>query len=1527
MATETFTVTALPHSVAADADVHVALFIAPEIVPDDPGQQLGTLDLFPTWGPQVVERSTIVLFNQDGEIECTPLLDRVRPDEWKAVFPPDTPIEKRREPDLGDRRWRTFRPAYLHDAGKLLHAAAMFADPTSPPLPSKHPLAEPIIGYLRQHEVIGRRGGPTYDESLVTELLDRITGEIGDEGRDLHALEKQLDAMDGLDRFAAELHRARRYYERPELAREYRDRPDPDAVPTKLAPPVPDFHERVALAGDHPALLRRLGLVIELRVSDLAQLAKSAWLSAKVTVGNTTGRETQVRCETVGDAHVTVAETSEWALGRLRLGDTERFAVLDMDADGTALKLDRFIWSLPRLMMIEANGDPIHAAPTALRSTGLTVARSGRARTSIDRQGRQVQLMNELAAGRPPRLSTEDVTRGMRVEVWDDTERTWSSLHERLIDLEVFGLGEIVAKEPEVGFIQGTAASESGGVENGPVHVHEAMFGWDGWSLAAPKPGLRVRHVSGPDAPIGPDGEPVTEVIEPVTETPLPERPVVVINRVAPGTLPRLRYGRSYAFRVWAVDLAGNSRPHSLGKAADPTATFTSAVASLLAGVQPRVLGRHLAGPARAAIVAGLVDQPTAVGDIDPATMSLIGDLDSDRMVLGRLRDRRESRLVALPDAARASIVGRAFRAIVADDSTALIDDTRVLDPGAVSALLAGAGFGDVPGAQLAVEADAISPLRPFLRWDPVAPPAVVTRRKFSAGESLLHLVVRSGVTQDPLTLAITVTPPKEYAEATPGFAYGETSERHLAPPKTSQVEAELWGKFDTAIGSTDPAVHRTLAATALREAGTLFDLTVPDLDDPSVPLTQDNVTLERDAAVSPVEAKTLPLALGDAPAPGQYVAHDVEALRLPYLPDVPARGIALVFQDAGRDRAIGYPFGVEGFTARYLTDDHNWPALQPFRLVLEGGTALGGRLDGHELHVALPPGDLQRFRLSSSLDRDDLTNFGLWRSLPAAIRNDPDIAEAVADGWLWAFTPFDDVTLVHAVPRPIEAPRPTIFRPATRLPGSVEVSFVGAVDVHGPSTDSLTLEARWTDTVDDVTLPGPEERDERGVAFTTPILEFEDLAVLAAVDAQFDVPSVGPVRFHRSVHRFGDTKHRDVRYRFRASTRFREYFDPATLAPAPVDPTLPPDADRAEDDGRSVVGPLRVLDIPSSARPAAPAVHSVVPLFLWDEGTEPEQPLAVRRRRRAGVRIYLERPWFSSGSGELLGVLLAPGGIDNDDMTWVSQWGADPVWSSAPVAKRAMFLELPDLLHATGLDDRPGDAIAVTTPVQLPLTTVPGSPEVTVLGYRPQFNAERQLWYVDVAIDPRDTFWPFVRLAVARYQPSSIDGCHLSAPLRLDFTQVTPDRTTSVSRIDDQHVRVVVSGPVGARTAPWSINIANVSVAETLAAFAARVGENRTVIARLQERDPAIPTDLGWNTVTTKVLPILGHGRTPSEAAWVGVLDAPGVIAVARPGTNTEWRVTIEEWERLPGDPPNLDPHLAPVWERRLIYADEIAL
>jgi hypothetical protein len=1531
MVTERFTVVALPHSVAAGADFHVSLFVSPQLVPDGDGARLRRFRHFPHWA-DVLASAAIELTDQDGPIPVQPLLGPLKPGFWDAVFPPETPVRVTGKVEFDDRRWRTFRAGEIHDDAKVLHLAAMYTDPVSPPLPTAHPLARLLGGLDVGGRLVGAFNAESpnrrdYDESLVTAMLDRAIGE-GEDPADaipLERLERQIDAMDdpgqAFARLALQVHRARRFYERPEAQHTYRDRPRQNPTHKRPPRPKPEFHERCSLVADHPALQRRLGLVVDLVADDPDRLRGSEWLSGRIVPqgDQIASVGTRTRCRVAGDDLVTVPASEDWVEERLRLGDTELFALLDMDPDGTALKVDRFLWTIPRLLAIEANDDPVHAAPTALRSIGFTVVRNRKALLTKGRIENQGTLKDEVAGGAEPFLNTEDVTQGMRVEVFDDTARAWFTLHARRIDARPTGRQRAVRDLPEEGFIQGTAPTETPDVEKGPVHVHESVFGWEGWSLSAARPGKRVRHEAGDELPEPQDADP-----DPVT-------PLEVTVRVEPGSLPRLRYGRSYAFRAWAVNLAGNSRAHATGPSPAPPAPVLEAVSIALGGTAPPTPGALLTPTLRSETAAGVlrrrmvaVREPEAAA---AAELAMLPDVHIEAEVLSRLRARRaetvnRARVSPVVTSDRAARVTRAFGDAVVDEAHPFIVDTALRDPGSVAAAAFPAGP-DVAAVPRVL--DVITPLRPFLRWDPVPPPVVVARHRFSSGESLRQLVVRSGVTQDLDTLAITVRPPGPYAAAHAVLAYRASSERHLAPPKTSQSEAELHGAFDTAIGSIDPSDQAAMLAVALREAGTLFDRSVPRLDDPRQSDLQHGVRLESEPNIQAPEIKKLPLDPGEAPAAGQYIVHDTDTLVLPYLPDVAARGISLVFPEAGRDRTIAFPFGTEGFTAAFRG---RWPERQPFRLVLDGSDVLSGDLNGTVLRIGLPPGDVQRFRLASSLRREDLDLFGLWRSLPPVIHDDPDVAEAAADGWLWALTPFEEVTLLHAVPRPLEMPRPTTMLALRLQEGTTDVHLAGAVDVHGPSTEMITAEARWRDRVDDINLPGPDRRRTKAIALTSPIRETEDLAILwGETDAQVVVPGAGPVWLHGAVHRLGDTRHHMIHYRFRAATRFREYFDPETLA-APT-PAQPPGPGEPVDDGQSVVGPEITLDVPSSARPAAPIVYSVLPLFRWETGTEPEQPVATRHRRRTGVRIYLERPWFSSGNGELLGVLLAPAGDDSSAVRHpVSQWGADPVWMSAPVQRRAMFLELDNFLRAAGLDDRPGDALPVAPPATLPLGTIPGRPLVTVLGYRPRYNPERQLWYVDVAIDPGSTFWPFVRLAVARYQRSSIEGCHLSAPVRCDFVQLPPERTTSVSRTDVRHVRVVVSGPIGVRERPAGAGTSIVGHAPGIDDYAAWIRMHRVVVARLQRVDPTIRTDLGWETVATTELAVEGFGRNLFEAAWVGQLETPTNVRLRTPGANRNWRVTVEEWERLPGDPADLaDPSSPPVWEQRLIYADEIAL
>lgn len=140
---------------------------------------------------------------------------------------------------------------------------------------------------------------------------------------------------------------------------------------------------------------------------------------------------------------------------------------------------------------------------------------------------------------------------------------------------------------------------------------------------------------------------------------------------------------------------------------------------------------------------------------------------------------------------------------------------------------------------------------------------------------------------------------------------------------------------------------------------------------------------------------------------------------------------------------------------------------------------------------------------------------------------------------------------------------------------------------------------------------------------------------------------------------------------------------------------TSPPKKSGARDIDRSLVGPpTGMLWAPATARPA--------PVIPKDFGPELEWPAFVRRQdqaglaiegeRRVGLRLWLRRPWFSSGEGERLGIVLWPPpafGFDdgstaaftpNDDALqglhpgdlgplggFVSSWGYDPLGAEPP--------------------------------------------------------------------------------------------------------------------------------------------------------------------------------------------------------------------------------------------------------------------
>jgi len=618
-----------------------------------------------------------------------------------------------------------------------------------------------------------------------------------------------------------------------------------------------------------------------------------------------------------------------------------------------------------------------------------------------------------------------------------------------------------------------------------------------------------------------------------------------------------------------------------------------------------------------------------------------------------------------------------------------------------------------------------------FERFDPVVPPAVLLRNRVSEGESVEHMVIRSNYNQSSGDYAARALA----AINNPDFHYSEVNERHIAPPKTSQQMAELHGKFDEFIGydaATDTKKdYERGYKLGLKETGTFLDTKVYD---PKTDTTKPVAGIE---LVSPKAVPkdqplaTLPLDPPGRPlAAGQYVIHKEEDLMLPYLPDPFARGAAFL----GLPRITGSgPLGSDPgavkvqlatlnpnepnqkFSVLKVPFDGAWPDATPFRIRIVEGSGNPVWKD-HVLTVFLQKAEVARVRYSSYLNKDDLGQMGIWSWLTKKTQLDP----YATTGQHWMLTPFRRLELVHAVQQPLKEPKFSKMQTKKLNLGDTFADFQGSIDLSVKSTSKIEVHGKWKEWVDSLSEPGPRLLSLEGNAFEGKIEEKAE-----------DICNVDGPGFPKSQHEFHDTKYRAVDYQIIATTRFREYFPPEITK------------DPANITRRSVPQTFKVLN---SARPAAPKILYVIPTFKWDpapsetgdrthEWRAPQKERAdlgrvtaapqrtgradkvlESRRLGNGLRVYLERPWYSSGDEEKLGVILRefPNVPANDPLKpFVTQWGMDPIWSSplpTPFPKATDF--------------------KLATAVQAGLTLDELAPSVTVgaIGHDVEYDPDRKL-------------------------------------------------------------------------------------------------------------------------------------------------------------------------------------------------------
>lgn len=736
----------------------------------------------------------------------------------------------------------------------------------------------------------------------------------------------------------------------------------------------------------------------------------------------------------------------------------------------------------------------------------------------------------------------------------------------------------------------------------------------------------------------------------------------------------------------------------------------------------------------------------------------------------------------------------------------------------------------DLAGNSLGPRSTDFGPAQPttpgvkYLRFEPLLPPSLALIRdgadieKPDEGETMDRIAIRTF--ND--TPADNIVPTADVA-------------RRLAVEARSTVrEAELHGSFD------DGGHVNGSAAVYALITGKDSPLEEAKLDTPG------------------------PLA-GSDPVTMSYAVLDGSATEIPYLPDplcVEMTARLIDHPSFSPDDSIPIPAYAAGA---------QWPNASPFviRVVEDAAGTPRFADDTRVLEIPLPKAARVKLLLACRLFEP--STMGVWNWLPAASR--PAVAEAAREGRHWALTPWRVVELVHAVQRPLIAPVMKLF--VVRWSGAtfVEPRFTATCSIA--STARVDLQAEWNEPDGDRLPAGGANRAKVDHAFSVKITDPQTyasrdqhpgaLGTAEHLTLSENVISVGDNRdlAAHKFHEFHDTRYRRIEYWLEATTRFREYM-PASLLTIPS-----ADGPVETDEHIKVVGPRFVTWVPNSAPPPAPDVLYVMPTFGWTRTTD-AQGTTRRTRRGGGLRIYLNRPWNASGYGEMLGVVLPRAGFAGDPndspagkpyKKFVTQWGADPIWESASVSgvspKASHFPRarlngdpsgawLPSFAPAIEADQPPG-----------PFTTTgllhPGlvfndlQATVDVAPHDVLYDEVRQLWYCDIEINFGLSYFPFVRLAVARYQPVSVSGAALSEIVPVDFISLAPDRWLTVSKSANDASRTVTVFGHG-----YSESSGHAEVAKIVGPFEstntpAAVSSTSVVEVWVERLHPERGEDFGW--------------------------------------------------------------------------------
>jgi hypothetical protein len=632
-----------------------------------------------------------------------------------------------------------------------------------------------------------------------------------------------------------------------------------------------------------------------------------------------------------------------------------------------------------------------------------------------------------------------------------------------------------------------------------------------------------------------------------------------------------------------------------------------------------------------------------------------------------------------------------------------------------------------------------------YRRYEPVASPLALLwgNRKLTPGEQMSRLVIRNGAKSDK-------------------------ARRVIVPPRVAQSFAELHGMFDGSLDLPEgafPYVHLN--------------------DDASFPMV----------GTDKIDTNTKPQDCDGYFSRSSQANPDPPAVR--YFPDPYARATRIDIYDRFGNQACNpqiVPFYLnEDWPGKLKRDlkPKEWPqALEFFiEMVPSANSSIycdpisadfiavddeRHRQRVPKLTIHVPAGEQAQIQLSSHFGSDGARRLRNMALFSLASTDDPAFREHAVGGMNSLFTPPYSITLVHALVQPRDVPEWRDSFADRVAVSDTAAQLKGLLISHAQSTSRLDLNATWNESVDDPKKDDPQQPGPRVLqgSFNLP-------TTLNAADNKIDW-NANPAK-----QEFNDTKFRRITYQLAATSAYREYFSgsPNTVRTGAAIPK----------------------DIRSSARPKAPFLAYSVPAFSWARTHTKHR--AQSTRGGGVVRVYMKRGWYSSGDDELLAAVLWPdlpkpstppapntqpdvvsaataATFPNTLQHLVTQWGADPIWKTSAVP------HFPAYQHfRNAVDYLPGLTLSE-------LEGSPNPPTVAAVAFRPEFDFKRMLWYCDIDLGQQISYFPFIRLALTRFQRNSLSTSLVLSPVVLsDFMQLTPTRVATVEKVDKQNVRVTIRG------------------------------------------------------------------------------------------------------------------------------------